>query len=246
MSWETSDAAARGQVGVLGGLADEIADKGGDDLGCSDEGETNKGVDDGVLGFLDFGGVAARGGETDAAEDDEGDGEKAGDADDPLNETGDDGAGVGVAAAGDDGVIGVVADGDAVIVEVGAEQGADGAHDDADGHHNGEPDESLGEDFLAGGDFGGIAVGADVEIATIDDKAENEVGGGDGEIGGDIGNDEPKIDFELILIQNVEIDIAVPGDETENVLARGGGGGGGPAGGDGMLGSESGEAENNE
>ena len=210
------------------GLADEIADKRGDDFGESYDGHTDESVNDSVAGFLDFVGVTTGGGETDAAEDNEGNCNKAGDADNPLNHAGDDG--VGVVGAGTTTILdgmGRVAlvDTDALGIEIGGEYGANGAHNDASGHDNGEPNKGLGEDFFAGGNFAGVAVGADVEIAAVDDEKEGEIGSGDGEVGGDVGGDDPDGGFEGVFVLEgvgvIDIDVTVPGHKTKDGVARG-------------------------
>lgn len=141
---------------------------------------------------MNFAWIARRSDVTNATIDDKDDGNDAGDADNPLNSIGDEGVAVYAFASGAAGELAVC-----------AEQGkTDATHDDISRHDNGETDESLGEGFFAGGDFAGIASGEDIEVAAVDDVAEYEVSGDDGDVGEDVDSDERDAVYEGVLIGN--------------------------------------------
>ena len=173
------------KITVRIGIADGAADKSSDNFGEADDGEADEGVEDDLLGFLDFVGVASGGGIRDTAINDEDDGNNTGDTDDPLGDANDHGTWVDTAILGD-----------TVLGEIGTECDADSIQNYVSRHDNGETDKGLGKGFFAGGDFARIAAREYVTITTIDNIAENEIGGDDGDVGGDVGNDSPDAFFE--------------------------------------------------
>ena len=162
--------------GVIFGIANEITNESSDDFGKANDGHADEGVGDGLFGFFGFGGVATGGNEADAAKDDKDNCDHATHADDPTDELGDHGVGINAGATADR-LAGVgFIDSDTVCGEIDAtEADADGVEDDTGGHNDGKADKGLAEDFFAGGDFGAVAVGEDVEIASVDDVAEDKI-----------------------------------------------------------------------
>ena len=121
-------------ISVLIGFADGVRDKGSDNFGESADDETDEGVKNHLLGFLEFAGVALGGDITDTAINYENSGGNTGHSDGPLNEIGDHLAWIYTAPT-----IGTVAD----IATTADEGNSDGAHDDIGGHNDGKADESL-------------------------------------------------------------------------------------------------------
>ncbi len=148
---------------------------------------------------MEFARVARGGDIGDTAVNDENGGNGASDADDPLDEIDDHLVGVDTGVSGS-----TIAD----IAGATDEGDTDGAHDNIGRHDNGEADEGAGESFFAGGDFAGISAREDIEIATVDDIADDEVGGEDGDIGEDVGDDGPDAGFERSFVG--DFDSAVP------------------------------------
>lgn len=100
-------------------------------------------------------------------------------------------------------IFGTVGAGQRVTIEsaFGAEHGkADGTHDGTSRHDDGEADEGLGESFLAFGNFAGVATRKGIEIATVDDVGNDQIGSNDCDIGEDIDSDLPDAILEGGLI----------------------------------------------
>ena len=93
----------------------------------------------------------------------------------------------------------------------------DGIENDIGGHDDGEAEESVIESLFAGGDFAWVAGRENIEIATINDIADYEVGGDDGNVDKNIASDGPKARFEAPLI--FDVDVAVPRFKAEEVAA---------------------------
>ena len=144
-------------VNLRGGIADDAGNEGSDDLGEADNGEANEGVENDLLGFLDFTGVARGGSVADAAINYEDSGDDAGDTDGPLNSSSNHGARSDTLAGG------------AVGGEVSGKSDANSIHNDASTHDDGQASEGVNEGLLTGGDFAGVTARENVEIATIDD-----------------------------------------------------------------------------
>lgn len=72
---------------------------------------------------------------------------------------------------------------------------ADSAHDKIGRHNDSETNESLSESFLAFGGFAGVASGEDIEVATVNNIAKDEVGGDNSDIGGDVRGNHPDAAF---------------------------------------------------
>ena len=68
---------------------------------------------------------------------------------------------------------------------------ADRAHDYACGHSDREADEGVSESFLTISDFSGVATGENVLISAVDNVANDEVSGDDGDVVGDVSDDSP-------------------------------------------------------
>ena len=75
----------------------------------------------------------------------------------------------------------------------------------------------MRKSFLAGCDFASIAIGEDIEIATVNDVAEYEISCNNSNIGGDIGGDLPNAIFEGFFI--TDIDTAIPRGEPKETAA---------------------------
>ncbi len=183
------------------GVANNIGNEGGDNLGESDDGEADKGVENHAFGFLEFAGIARGGDVRDTTVNDENGRDDTSDADNPLDKVDDHLVSIDTGASG------------STIVNIAgaADEGdTDGAHDDIGGHDDGEADEGVGESFFAGGDFAGISAREDIEITTVDNVADDEVSGEDGDVGKDVGDDGPDAGFERGLIGDG--DSAVPGN----------------------------------
>ena len=73
----------------------------------------------------------------------------------------------------------------------------------------------MGESFFAFGDFAGVTTRESVLIATVDDIADDEIGGDNGNISEDVSGDGPDAGFERVLVGNV--DPAVPRGETKEI-----------------------------
>lgn len=147
---------------------------------------------------MEFAGIAGGGDVGDATVNDENGGDDTRDADNPLDKVDDHLVGVDAGASG------------RTIVNIFGpdESDTDGAHDDIGGHDDGKADKGVGESFFAGGDFAGISAREDIEIATIDDVADDEVSGENGDVGKDVGDDGPDAGFEGSFVG--DFDSAVP------------------------------------
>ena len=185
------------KITVRIGIADGAADESSDNFGEADDGEADESVEDDLLGFLDFAGVASGGGIRDTTINDKDNGNNTGDTDDPLSDANNHGTWVDAAILGD-----------TVLGKIGTECDANGIQDNVSRHDDGETDKGLGKGFFAGGDFARIAAREYVTIATIDNIAENEIGSNDGDVGGDVGNDSPDTFFEGGF--GTDVDIAIP------------------------------------
>ncbi len=69
----------------------------------------------------------------------------------------------------------------------------DGTHNDVSPHYDSETNKGVSEGFATGRGFARIATRENIEIAAIDNIAENEIGGDDSDISSDIGGDGPDI-----------------------------------------------------
>lgn len=90
---------------------------------------------------------------------------------------------------------------------------ADGAHDKIGRHHDSETDKSLSESFLAFGGFAGVASGEDIEVATVNNIAKDEVGGNDSYISCNIRSDHPNATFKGFFVSY--INVTIPRCKTE-------------------------------
>ncbi len=149
---------------------------------------------------MEFAGIARGGDIGNATVNDENGSDGASDADNPLDKVDDHLVGVDTGASG------------RTIVNIfGPDEGdTDGPHDDIGGHDDGETDEGAGESFFAGGDFAGISAREDIEITTVDDVADDEVGGENGNVGEDVGDDGPDAGFKGSFVGDG--DITIPGN----------------------------------
>lgn len=158
-----------------------------------------------MLGLLEFARVASGSSITNTAVDDKDSSDDTDDAGGPLNKIGDHLAGVDAFASG------AVAD-----VATGADKSnTNGPHDDTGRHGDGEADESLGEGFLGGGDFAGVAARENIEVATVNNITDDKVRGDDGDVSDDIGDNEPDARLEGFFVADVFRDAAVPRGETQ-------------------------------
>ncbi len=88
----------------------------------------------------------------------------------------------------------------AEIASGAADEGdADRVHNDGGRHSNGKTDESMGKGLASFGDFAGIARREDILISAVDDVADNEISGKDGDVGGDISGDGPEVAFDAVF-----------------------------------------------
>lgn len=201
-------------VATAVGFVDDVGNEGNDDFGETDDGEADEGVEDGVLGLLELTGIAGRGDVLDATDDDEGSGNYAADADEPAD------------GIGDELFWGDTLYHSAVVCEFIEESNMDGIDDDFGETDDGEANESVGQGFLAGGDFTGVARGEDIKVAAIDDVADNEVSRDCGDVFCNVGDDETHVALKLFLAAWIFDDATVPSDHTEEVAAVGVGLGG--------------------
>ena len=74
----------------------------------------------------------------------------------------------------------------------------------------------MGEGLFAASGFTRVAIGEHIEVATIDNVAEYEIGGDDNNVAGDVGGDLPDVFFELFGTRGSSVHFAVPWDETED------------------------------
>lgn len=122
----------------------------------------------------------------------------------------------------------VVLDGDGTVDSegtVGAEDGdAHTVEDNIGEQDDGEADESASESAFAGGDFAGVAVTKDIEVATVDDEADDEVAGEDSEVDEDVRSDDGDIANESVLVVGgagmvaETLQTAIPGGEAKKGL----------------------------
>lgn len=137
-----------------------------------------------MLGFLEFAGVAGGGHVANTTVDDKDSGNNTSHGDDPVDEIQDHCIGVNTTACGS-----AVAD----VATTTNKGDTDGTHNDVSPHNDGEANEGMSEGFTTGGGFTRIAAREDIEITTIDNIAENEIGGDNSDVGSDIGGDGPDI-----------------------------------------------------
>ena len=114
------DGCVIGETSILASVTNCARNKGGDDLGKGDDGETDEGVHNGVLGFFGFARVARGSHVLDTTVNKEDYGNDTSDADNPGNGTSDH------TASGFHIVASFCRAGGAVAGKVGAEGGADG------------------------------------------------------------------------------------------------------------------------
>lgn len=192
-------------------IANEVGDKGGDDFGEADDGETDEGVGDGLFGLFDLARVASRGHIGDTANENKYNSDDAGEAEEPLDSVGNHLANVGISDA-------ILTSGKiaAKIAIIDGEDYTNSAHDGASEHGNGETDEGMGESFFAGGNFTGIATREHVQVATIYSITEDKVGSSDANIGGNIGGNLPDAGTDGGLAIH-GFDITIPGDKAGEV-----------------------------
>ncbi len=115
------------------GVANHAGDKSGDGFGEGDDGEADKGIDDGLFGFLELARVTGRRNVGDASIDYKYESDDACDADDPLDCIGDE-------------VVGVDTLSNGTVRETTVathERETNGAYDKKSRHNDGEADESM-------------------------------------------------------------------------------------------------------
>ena len=116
------------------GFVDDVDEEGPDDFGKADDGKTDEGVEDGVLGLLELTGIAGRSDVLDAADDDEGSSNDAGDANEPAGGIRDELFWRDSAAAASD----------AIVEAFNAKSDLNGTSDDLGKTDDGETDEGMG------------------------------------------------------------------------------------------------------
>ena len=77
----------------------------------------------------------------------------------------------------------------------------------------------MSQGFLTGGEFAGVARGEHIKIATIDNIADDEIGGDDADIYGDIAGDLLDVIAEFGFATGVFDDAAIPWLKTEGKVA---------------------------
>ena len=157
---------------------------------------------------MEFAGVATRRHKTYAANDDENDGDDAGNTDEPINEATNHRVNI---INVDTSLFNTV-----IIDEVCAEGDTDGVDDGGSEHDDSETDEGTSERFLAGSGFDWITRGEHIEVAAVDYVTYDEIGGDDANIGEDVENNLPDGAGEVIGVANiVKVDVAIPGWHAE-------------------------------
>jgi len=166
------------------GIANGARDKGGNNLGEGNNGEADKSVEDGTFSFLELAWIALRSHIADAADNNKNCGDDASDANNPLNGVGD--HSVRINATASRGTITYVA-------TTTNEGNTNSVHDDVSRHDDGKANKSLSEGFFAGGDFAWVTARKYIEIATINDVADDEVSGNYGNVGNNVSHNSPNV-----------------------------------------------------
>ena len=146
--------------GVTGIVIDNIEDESGDKSSERNNDKADNGVKDGGFGLLKFAGVATRCHETYAANDNENDGDDAGNTDEPINEATNHSVNI---INVDAGLFNTV-----IIDEICAESDTDGVNNGGGEHDDGETDEGASEGLLACSSFDWITRGEHIEVAAVD------------------------------------------------------------------------------
>ena len=190
------------------GVTNSARDESGDDFGKTDDSETDESVDNDLSGFLSFVGVTSGSDISDTTVNYKNNCNNAGYTNNPLNKVSDHLIGIDTTTSRS-----------AITnIAVTADKGdADGAHNGGGGHNNSETNKGVGESSFTGGDLTGVARRKDVKITTIDYVAENKIGGNNGDIGSDIGDDGPNIGFEVFFGFNRNA--AIPRGKAEKIWA---------------------------
>ena len=189
------------------GLVDGVGDEGGDDFSDADDDETDEGVKNHILGLFDFTRISGGGRIRDTAVDNKDSGDYAGNANDPLNCAANHGGGIDTFG------------GSAVGAKVSATKGdTNGIEDNVGKKDNGKTDEGVHEGLFAVGDFARVTTRHGVKVAAVNNETEYEVGGSYGDVGEDVGSNNPNAGFERILIF-ADIDVAIPGSKAKKVAA---------------------------
>ena len=159
-----------------------------------------------MFGFLELAGVARGSDVRDATINYKDSSNNTGHTDKPLDEISDHITRFNTAASG-----GTVAD----IAATTNKGNANGAHDDIGGHNDSKTNKGVSEGLAAGGGFVRITTRENIEIATIDDVAKDEIGGNNSNIGSDISGDSPDIVFDVVF--GLNDDATIPRGEAEKI-----------------------------
>lgn len=194
--------------GVTGIVVNDVEYEGSDKSSERNNDKADNGVKDGGFGFLEFAGIATRRHETYAANDNENDGDDAGNTDEPINEATNHRVNI---INVDTSLFYAI-----IVDEVCAEGDTDGVNNGGSEHDDGETDKGTSEGLLAGSGFDWITRGEHIEVATVDYVAYDEIDGDDGDVGEDVENDLPDGAGEVIGVANiVKVDVAIPGWHAE-------------------------------
>lgn len=77
----------------------------------------------------------------------------------------------------------------------------------------------MSQGFLTGGEFAGVARGEHIKIATIDNIADDEIGGDFGDIIGDVSCDDFGIVDEFCFALRIFYDATIPGNHAKKTTA---------------------------
>lgn len=213
---------AFGNLRLTGGLNDKASGRAtrvtvnnveyesGDKPSECDNDQPDNGVEDGGFGLLKLAGIATGGHKAYTTDDDENDGDNAGDTNEPINEATNHSIDI---INVDAGLFNTV-----IIDEICTESDTDGINNGGGKHDDGETDEGASEGLLTRGGFDWVTGGEHIEVAAVDYVAYDQVDGDDADVSKDVENDLPDTFGEAVcIIDAVQVDIAVPGWHAEQV-----------------------------